>query len=81
MHVAYCCARRGSGYGNSRPSNPRAAIPGVVVMKITPSLLFIKRNYHVPHFYVGRGGALVETTTFNRRVVDSNPALAATLGP
>ena len=27
---------------------------------------------------VGRGGALVETMTFNRRVVDSTPALAAT---
>ena len=28
--------------------------------------------------YVGRGGALVETMTFNRRVVGSTPALAAT---
>ena len=27
---------------------------------------------------VGRGGALVETITFNRRVVCSTPALAAT---
>ena len=27
---------------------------------------------------VGRGGALVETMTFNRRVVGSTPALAAT---
>ena len=27
---------------------------------------------------VGRGGALVETITFNRRVVGSTPALAAT---
>ena len=26
---------------------------------------------------VGRGGALVETMTFNRRVVGSTPALAA----
>jgi len=26
----------------------------------------------------GRGGSLVETITFNRRVVGSNPALAAT---
>ena len=26
----------------------------------------------------GRGGALVETMTFNRRVVGSTPALAAT---
>ena len=30
---------------------------------------------------VGCGGALVETMTFNRRVVGSNPALAATWGP
>ena len=27
---------------------------------------------------VGRGGALVETMSFNRRVVGSTPALAAT---
>ena len=27
---------------------------------------------------MGRGGALVETMTFNRRVVGSTPALAAT---
>jgi len=27
---------------------------------------------------VGRGGALVEAITFNRRVVGSTPALAAT---
>ena len=27
---------------------------------------------------VGRGGALVETMTFNQRVVGSTPALAAT---
>src|SRR6218665_2984980 len=27
---------------------------------------------------VGRGGALIETMTFNRRVVGSTPALAAT---
>jgi len=27
---------------------------------------------------MGRGGALVETMTVNRRVVGSNPALAAT---
>ena len=27
--------------------------------------------------YVGRGGALVESMTFNGRVVDSTPALAA----
>ena len=27
--------------------------------------------------YAGRGGALVETMTFNRRVVGSTPALAA----
>src|SRR6218665_1812920 len=31
--------------------------------------------------FVGRGGALVETMTFNRRVVGSTPALAATEGP
>jgi len=30
---------------------------------------------------MGRGGALVETMTFNRRVVGSTPALAATYGP
>ena len=28
--------------------------------------------------YVGRGGVLVETMTFNRRVVGSTPALATT---
>ena len=28
--------------------------------------------------YKGRGGALVETMTFNRRVVGSTPTLAAT---
>ena len=28
--------------------------------------------------YVGRRGALVETMTFNRRVLGSTPALAAT---
>ena len=31
--------------------------------------------------FVGRGGALAETMTFNRRVVGSIPALAATQGP
>ena len=31
--------------------------------------------------FVGRGGALVESIPFNRRVVGSNPALAATQGP
>jgi len=31
--------------------------------------------------YVGRGGALVEALTFNRRVVGLTPALAATWGP
>ena len=30
---------------------------------------------------MGRGGALVEAMTFNRRVVGSTPALAATQGP
>jgi len=30
---------------------------------------------------VGRGGALVESMTFNRRVVGSTPALVATSGP
>ena len=30
---------------------------------------------------VGRGGALFESMTFNRRVVGSTPALAATWGP
>jgi len=30
---------------------------------------------------VGRGGALVETMTFNRRVVGSTPALATMQGP
>ena len=30
---------------------------------------------------MGRGGALVESMTLNRRVVDSTPALAATYGP
>jgi len=32
----------------------------------------------VDHANVGRGGALVETMTFNRSVVGSTPALAAT---
>ena len=31
------------------------------------------RNLHV--YVMGHGGALVETTPFDRRVVDSNPAL------
>ena len=30
---------------------------------------------------VGRGGALVESMPFDRRVVGSNPALAETFGP
>ena len=30
---------------------------------------------------MGRGGALVEMMAFNRRVVGSTPALAATQGP
>ena len=30
------------------------------------------------HFILGRGGALVESTDFNRIVVGSTPALAAT---
>ena len=30
---------------------------------------------------VGRDGALAESITFNRRVVDSTPALAGTQGP
>ena len=30
---------------------------------------------------MGRGGALVESMTFNRMVVGSTPVLAATLGP
>ena len=30
---------------------------------------------------MGRGGALVETTPFDRRVVSSNPTLVATWGP
>ena len=32
-------------------------------------------------YIVGRGGALVEPMTSNRRVVGSTPALAATQGP
>ena len=31
--------------------------------------------------FVGRGGALVEAITFNRRVVGSTPALAVTVLP
>ena len=31
--------------------------------------------------YVGRGGAMVDTMNFNRRVVGSNPTLAAMQGP
>ena len=43
-------------------------------------------NFHVKEFWprpinVGRGGALVESKPLDRRVVGSNPALAATLGP
>ena len=33
------------------------------------------------HTVVGHGGALVESITFNRRVVGSTPALAAMYGP
>ena len=32
-------------------------------------------------FIVGHGGALVDLTPFDRRVADSNPALAVTKGP
>ena len=36
-------------------------------------------HYSVAYrYYVGRGGALVETMTFNRRVVGTTPALDAT---
>jgi len=38
-------------------------------------------EYYNDTISVGRGGALVETMTFNRRVVGSTPALAATQGP
>src|SRR6218665_3672133 len=37
-----------------------------------------KFNHTILHNFVGRGGALVETMTFNRRVVGSITALAAT---
>ena|SRR6218665_2472419 len=33
------------------------------------------------HLQVGRGGALIETMTFNRMVVGSTPALTAMYGP
>ena len=33
------------------------------------------------YFHTGRGGAFVETMPLDRRVVGSNPALAATWGP
>ena len=39
------------------------------------------RVQEVEEEVVGRGGALVELMTFNRRVVGSTPALAATYGP
>ena len=39
------------------------------------------KNNIMRHVIVGRGGTLVETTHFDRRVADSNPVLAATKGP
>ena len=35
----------------------------------------------VVYHYVGCGGVLVETMTFNRRVLGSTPTLATTQGP
>ena len=35
-------------------------------------------NLNQPDLIVGRGGALVESKTFDQKVVGSNPALAAT---
>src|SRR6218665_1634835 len=40
------------------------------------NLIFFKHSMFTKH--VGHGGALVEMMTFNRRVVGSTPALAAT---
>ena len=39
--------------------------------------LGVSTRYSTTLTYVGRGGALVETMTFNRRVVGSTSALAA----
>ena len=41
------------------------------------------KSFYQPHEdvrrgFVGRGGALLESMTFNRRVMGSTPALAAT---
>ena len=44
-----------------------------------PTSVYVRLSPCQPvHKYIGRGGALVESMTFNRRVVDSTPALAAT---
>ena len=40
--------------------------------------IFSSSRFHLDPFAVGRDGALVESTTFNRRVVGSTPALAVT---
>src|SRR6218665_623616 len=48
------------------------------------SFLFLCYKYYYWSWwalFVGRGGALVKSMPFDRRVVGSNPALAATLGP
>ena len=34
-------------------------------------------DIHLNSYHVGHGGASVETTAFDRRVVGSNPALAS----
>src|SRR6218665_1912265 len=49
-----------------------------VCMYVCKLCMYIICMYVCMYVGVGRGGALVETMTFNRRVVGSTPALAAT---
>ena len=45
---------------------------------LTDDSMLVQVRHNLVHIVVGRGGALVETLTFNQRVVGSTPALAAT---
>src|SRR6218665_1252973 len=41
----------------------------------------IRTYMHTHTLFVGNGGVLIETTTFDRKVLGLNPALAAMKGP
>src|SRR6218665_3127054 len=67
-NLTMCCA------SVNKRCNTVGATAEQCYMQSTSAVLIFKCT-------VGRGGALVETMTFNRRVVGSTPALAATYGP